>query len=52
MSIALIRALLHGDFSGELAKVVKTLWGRAKAYLLLREDLSGAPLCYNLRSKL
>lgn len=48
MSIAPIRALLRGDFSRELAKVVRTLWGRAKTYLLL----SGAPLCYNLRSKL
>lgn len=36
MSRALIRALLRGDYSEELTKVVKTLWERAKAYLLLR----------------
>lgn len=36
MSRSLIRALLHGDNSKELTKVVMTLWERTKDYLPLR----------------
>lgn len=36
MNKALIGAVMHRDYSTELTKVVRTLWERAKAYLLLR----------------